>query len=250
MRRLAGKAVRAAQHAAIGDEAAAHTVGEHHREQVAASMLRHEVPFAVRGGVGVVLGHDRAAEMLPPGCDHVHIAPTEQRCGQNNAVARHEARNRDPKAGRGPERVPDGVHAVPRRGGRGWPPAGLTLSAALFSPVRPGSRRRHQTICGPRRGRPAAREPGARLRRARRSWRARRRSRLAAHAPDNLASLTGLFDRPAPSVTAVLLQAISADAPGVYPSRSCERSEYRPWCSAPSTISSIPWRTAETPGLR
>jgi pimeloyl-ACP methyl ester carboxylesterase len=39
--------------------------------------------------------------------------------------------------------------------------------------------------------------------------------RLAAHAPDNLASLSGFFDRPAPSVTAALLQAISADGPGV-----------------------------------
>lgn len=38
---------------------------------------------------------------------------------------------------------------------------------------------------------------------------------LAALAPDNLASLTGFFDRPEPGVTAALLQAISADGPGV-----------------------------------
>lgn len=38
---------------------------------------------------------------------------------------------------------------------------------------------------------------------------------LAALAPDNLTSLTGFFDRPEPDVTAALLQAISADGPGV-----------------------------------
>ncbi len=39
--------------------------------------------------------------------------------------------------------------------------------------------------------------------------------RLAAEAPDNLASLTGFFDRPDQAVTAALLQRISADGPGV-----------------------------------
>ncbi|WP_274626325.1 alpha/beta fold hydrolase [Arvimicrobium flavum] len=39
--------------------------------------------------------------------------------------------------------------------------------------------------------------------------------RLAAEAPDNLASLAGFFDRPNRAVTAALLQRISADGPGV-----------------------------------
>ena len=39
--------------------------------------------------------------------------------------------------------------------------------------------------------------------------------RLAAEAPDNLASLVGFFERNPPEVTAALLQSISADGPGV-----------------------------------
>jgi pimeloyl-ACP methyl ester carboxylesterase len=39
--------------------------------------------------------------------------------------------------------------------------------------------------------------------------------RLAAVAPDNLASITGFFDRAPPEVTAALLTRISADGPGV-----------------------------------
>ena len=39
--------------------------------------------------------------------------------------------------------------------------------------------------------------------------------RLAAQAPDNLASLTGFFDRAPPADTARLLTAISADGPGI-----------------------------------
>ena len=39
--------------------------------------------------------------------------------------------------------------------------------------------------------------------------------RLAAAAPDNLASITGFFDRAPPDVTAALLTRISADGPGV-----------------------------------
>jgi pimeloyl-ACP methyl ester carboxylesterase len=41
--------------------------------------------------------------------------------------------------------------------------------------------------------------------------------RLAAEAPDNLASLTGFFDRQPQAVTAALLQRIAADGPGVRP---------------------------------
>ncbi|HVY99096.1 MAG TPA: alpha/beta fold hydrolase [Dongiaceae bacterium] len=40
-------------------------------------------------------------------------------------------------------------------------------------------------------------------------------ARLAAEAPDNLASLLRFFDHPAPKTLAVLLQAIAADGPGV-----------------------------------
>jgi pimeloyl-ACP methyl ester carboxylesterase len=39
--------------------------------------------------------------------------------------------------------------------------------------------------------------------------------KLAREAPDNLASLLGFFDRPAPATTSVLLTAIAADGPGV-----------------------------------
>ena len=39
--------------------------------------------------------------------------------------------------------------------------------------------------------------------------------RLSEHAPDNLASLTDFFDSTSPATTATLLQAISADGPGV-----------------------------------
>jgi pimeloyl-ACP methyl ester carboxylesterase len=38
--------------------------------------------------------------------------------------------------------------------------------------------------------------------------------KLAREAPDNLASLLGFFDRPAPATTAALLTAIAADGPG------------------------------------
>ncbi len=39
--------------------------------------------------------------------------------------------------------------------------------------------------------------------------------KLAREAPDNLASLLGFFDRPAPAATSALLTAIAADGPGV-----------------------------------
>ena len=43
----------------------------------------------------------------------------------------------------------------------------------------------------------------------------RTRAHLAEHAPDNLTSLMGFFDRVPQDVTAALLQKISADGPGV-----------------------------------